>query len=95
MVWGLRAGQDTPPEIISKINADMVAMLGDPAIKEKFKVLGVLAQGSTPAELAARNKADAALLGADHQGGQYQGRVNRDRDVSAGRSIGIMPLGLV
>jgi tripartite-type tricarboxylate transporter receptor subunit TctC len=51
----------TPPEIISKINADMVTMLADPAIKEKYKVLGVLAQSSAPAELAARNKADAAL----------------------------------
>jgi len=51
----------TPPEIISKINGDMAAMLRDPAVAEKFKVLGVLAQGSTPAELAARNQADAAL----------------------------------
>jgi tripartite-type tricarboxylate transporter receptor subunit TctC len=51
----------TPPEIISKINGDMVAMLRDPAVAEKLKVLGVLAQSSTPAELAARNQADAAL----------------------------------
>jgi len=51
----------TPPEIISKINADMATMLRDPAIKEKYKVLGVLAQSSTSAELAARNKADGDL----------------------------------
>jgi tripartite-type tricarboxylate transporter receptor subunit TctC len=38
-----------------------VTMLADSAIKEKYKVLGVLAQSSTPAELAAKNKADAAL----------------------------------
>jgi tripartite-type tricarboxylate transporter receptor subunit TctC len=59
--YGIYAPAKTPPEIISKINADMVAMLGEPAIKEKYKVLGVLAKGSTPAELAARNKADKAL----------------------------------
>jgi tripartite-type tricarboxylate transporter receptor subunit TctC len=59
--YGIYVPAKTPPEIISKINADMVTMLADPAIKEKYKVLGVLAQGSTPAELAARNKADAAL----------------------------------
>jgi tripartite-type tricarboxylate transporter receptor subunit TctC len=61
--YGVYAPAKTPPEIISKINADMVTMLGDPAVKERFKVLGVLAQGSSPAELADRNKADAALWG--------------------------------
>jgi tripartite-type tricarboxylate transporter receptor subunit TctC len=59
--YGVYAPAKTPPEIISKINADMVTILGDPAVKEKYKMLGVLAQGSTPAELAYRNKADAAL----------------------------------
>ena len=50
----------TPQDIIAKINADMAAMLSDPAVKEKFKMLGVLPQGSTPQELTARNVADAA-----------------------------------
>jgi hypothetical protein len=36
----------------------MAAMLSNPAIKEKFKVLGVLPRASTPQELAA---ADAVL----------------------------------
>jgi tripartite-type tricarboxylate transporter receptor subunit TctC len=53
----------TPPDIIGKINADMAAMLSDWSIKEKFKTLGVLPQGSTPQELAAMNVADAALWG--------------------------------
>ena len=51
----------TPTDIIAKINADMAAMLRDPAIKGKFKVLGVLPQGSTPQELTAMNVPDAAL----------------------------------
>jgi tripartite-type tricarboxylate transporter receptor subunit TctC len=59
--YGVYAPAKTPPEIISKINGDMVAMLRDAAVAEKFKVLGVLAQGSTPAELSTRNQADAAL----------------------------------
>jgi tripartite-type tricarboxylate transporter receptor subunit TctC len=51
----------TPADIVAKINADMAAMLREPAIKEKFKLLGVLPQGSAPQELAAMNVADAAL----------------------------------
>jgi tripartite-type tricarboxylate transporter receptor subunit TctC len=51
----------TPADIVSKINGDMAAMLREPAIKEKFKILGVLPQGSAPQELAAMNVADAAL----------------------------------
>jgi tripartite-type tricarboxylate transporter receptor subunit TctC len=39
----------------------MVAALADPAIKQKFEPLGILAQSSTPEELAARNAADAKL----------------------------------
>jgi tripartite-type tricarboxylate transporter receptor subunit TctC len=39
----------------------MITMLSNPAIKEKYAPLGVLAQGSTPQELAAKNAADAVL----------------------------------
>ena len=53
----------TPAAIVAKINADLATMLGDPAIKDKFKLLGVLAQASTPQQLAAMNLADAALWG--------------------------------
>jgi tripartite-type tricarboxylate transporter receptor subunit TctC len=53
----------TPAEIIAKVNADMAAILNDTAAKERFKLLGVLPRGSTPAELTAMNLADAALWG--------------------------------
>src|SRR4029077_18894772 len=53
----------TPTDIIAKVNADMAAVLNDTAIKDKFKLLGVLPRGSTPQELAAMNVADAALWG--------------------------------
>lgn len=64
MSWyGLYAPAKTPPDIIKKINANLVALLARPEIKQKFKPLGVEAHGSTPAELAAKNEADAALWG--------------------------------
>jgi tripartite-type tricarboxylate transporter receptor subunit TctC len=47
--------------VVAKINADMAAVLNDAAIKERFKLLGVLPRGSAPQELAAMNVADAAL----------------------------------
>jgi tripartite-type tricarboxylate transporter receptor subunit TctC len=53
----------TPPDIIAKINADMAAVLNDAAIKDKFKLLGVLPRASTLQELGAMNVADAALWG--------------------------------
>jgi tripartite-type tricarboxylate transporter receptor subunit TctC len=61
--YGIYAPAKTPADLIKRINADMVAMLAKPAVKEKFKPLGVEAQGSTPAELAAKNQGDAALWG--------------------------------
>jgi tripartite-type tricarboxylate transporter receptor subunit TctC len=61
--YGLYAPARTPPEVIKKINADMVAMLADPAIKDKFAPLGVLARSSAPEELVAKNAADAKLWG--------------------------------
>jgi len=61
--YGIYLPAKTPPDIVKKMNADTVAMLSEPGIKQKYEPLGVLAQGSTPAELAAKNEADAALWG--------------------------------
>jgi tripartite-type tricarboxylate transporter receptor subunit TctC len=51
----------TPPDVVGKLNADLGAILDQPAIKDRFKLLGVLPRASTPADLAAMNVADAAL----------------------------------
>jgi tripartite-type tricarboxylate transporter receptor subunit TctC len=51
----------TPPDVVRKLNADLGAILNEAAIKDKFKLLGVLPRASTPAELVAMNVADAAL----------------------------------
>jgi tripartite-type tricarboxylate transporter receptor subunit TctC len=61
--YALYAPAKTPPDIIKKINSDMVAILAQPAVQKKFEPLGVLAQSSTPAELAAKNAGDAKLWG--------------------------------
>jgi tripartite-type tricarboxylate transporter receptor subunit TctC len=61
--YGVYAPVKTPADIVRKINADMVAILAKPDVREKFKPLGVEARGSTPAALAAMNQADAALWG--------------------------------
>jgi tripartite-type tricarboxylate transporter receptor subunit TctC len=51
----------TPPDVVGKLNADLGAILNAPAIKDRFKLLGVLPRASTPADLVAMNVADAAL----------------------------------
>jgi tripartite-type tricarboxylate transporter receptor subunit TctC len=50
----------TPPDIVKKMNTNCVAMLAEPAIRDKYATLGISAASSTPEELAAMNKADAA-----------------------------------
>jgi len=61
--YGLYVPAKTPPDIVKKINGDVVAMLRAPAMQEKFAPLGVLVASSTPQELTAKNTADAALWG--------------------------------
>jgi tripartite-type tricarboxylate transporter receptor subunit TctC len=61
--YGLYVPASTPPAIVAKMNADIVVMLREPAVKEKFVPLGIVAAGSSPKELAERNSADAALWG--------------------------------
>jgi len=61
--YGLYVPAKTPLDVVKKMNADVVAMLNEPAIKEKYEPLGVLVASSSPAELAAKNSADVALWG--------------------------------
>jgi tripartite-type tricarboxylate transporter receptor subunit TctC len=56
--YALYVPAQTPPEIVKKMNADTVAMLGEPAIKQKYQDLGIVATGSSSAELVAMNSAD-------------------------------------
>ena len=53
----------TPAEIVKKLHADTVAILREPAIKSKLEQVGVMAIGSTPAELAAQLKSETEMWG--------------------------------
>jgi len=56
--YAIFAPGKTPPEIVRKVNADIVTALADPASRERLEQLGVVIVGSTPAELAAHLKAE-------------------------------------
>jgi tripartite-type tricarboxylate transporter receptor subunit TctC len=61
--YGLYVPAKTSAPIVKKMHADTAAMLAEPAVKARFETLGVVVVGSTPDELAARARADAALWG--------------------------------
>lgn len=48
--YGMNVPLKTPPEIINKINAELVKALKDPQLVERMFVVGAEAVGSTPAE---------------------------------------------
>jgi tripartite-type tricarboxylate transporter receptor subunit TctC len=58
----LFAPKGTPEAIVNKINADVVKVLADPEVKERFASGGVEVIPSTPAELAARMKSELAIF---------------------------------
>jgi tripartite-type tricarboxylate transporter receptor subunit TctC len=53
----------TPPEIVHKLNADTVAVLAEPGIRDKMGQIGVAVVGSTPEELARHLRAETELWG--------------------------------
>ena len=53
VAWhGLFAAGGTPPDIVAKLNAEVVAILAQPDIRRKFEDLGLEVATSTPAGLA-------------------------------------------
>lgn len=61
--YGVFAPAKTPPAIIAKLNAEVVAFLNAAETKERFFNAGLEANGSTPEQLVAFMKADVARLG--------------------------------
>jgi tripartite-type tricarboxylate transporter receptor subunit TctC len=61
--YALYVPAQTPPEIVRKLNADAVAVLAEPAIREKMEQIGVAVVGSTQAELARHLRAETELWG--------------------------------
>jgi tripartite-type tricarboxylate transporter receptor subunit TctC len=58
--FGLLAPAGTPPDIVSRISADTAAALAEADLRARFAAAGAETVGGTPAQLAARIKADAA-----------------------------------
>ena len=61
--YGLFMPGKTPPEIVRKINADMVTMLGEEQTKTRLAPLGIVSASSTPEQLAAEAKSETELWG--------------------------------
>jgi tripartite-type tricarboxylate transporter receptor subunit TctC len=61
--YALQVPAQTPPDIVRKLNADVVAVLAEPAIRDKMELLGVAVIGSTPDELARHLRAETELWG--------------------------------
>lgn len=61
--FGLAAPKDTPPAVINKLQAALVASLDEPDIQRKLKDLGWVIVGNTPKEALERARADYTLLG--------------------------------
>ncbi len=57
---GIFAPAATPASVISRLNQEILTLLGKPDVKERFISVGVKAIGSSPEQLAATLKADAA-----------------------------------
>ncbi|MGD0025483.1 MAG: tripartite tricarboxylate transporter substrate-binding protein, partial [Xanthobacteraceae bacterium] len=60
---GLFARAGTPKSIVEKINAALVADLKRPETAERFKAIGIDAQGDTPEEFRAFIAAESAKWG--------------------------------
>jgi tripartite-type tricarboxylate transporter receptor subunit TctC len=56
--WGVLLPAGTPKPVVDKFHADMVKVMQDPVVKQKFADLGVEAISSTPAQFDAFIKAE-------------------------------------
>jgi tripartite-type tricarboxylate transporter receptor subunit TctC len=61
--YALYVPAKTPPDIIGKLNADVVAVLKNPEFRDKFEQLGVTIVGSTPEALDRHLRAEFELWG--------------------------------
>jgi tripartite-type tricarboxylate transporter receptor subunit TctC len=61
--FALFVAAKTPPAIVAQLNADAVAALNYPAVKQRYAQLGATVVGSTQAELGAHLKAEMERWG--------------------------------
>jgi tripartite-type tricarboxylate transporter receptor subunit TctC len=60
---GLLAPAKTPPEVLSRLNAEVVKVLNESSVRERFAELGQEIVGSTPAEFDAHIRSELARWG--------------------------------
>ncbi len=58
--FGILSPAGTPPEIVNRLNAEIVKILNEPAMRERLEGDGTTVVTSSPAEFAALVKADVA-----------------------------------
>ena len=56
--FGILAPAKTPPELVARLNRDIVAVLKSPEVQQRFAEVGAEPIGDTPQQMAARVKAD-------------------------------------
>jgi tripartite-type tricarboxylate transporter receptor subunit TctC len=61
--YALHVPAQTPPDIVRKLNRDVVAVINEPAIRDKMELLGVAVIGSTPQELDRHVRGEIELWG--------------------------------
>ena len=61
--WGMLAPRGVPPEIVAKLNAEIVRVHALPDVRERYAGLGVEAVSSTPQYFADYIKSEAARFG--------------------------------
>ena len=74
---GLIAPGATPKAIIDTINKDVVAIIREPAVRDKLAAQLMEPVGSTPEEFRAPHERRNRALGAGDQGGGYQDQLAR------------------
>ena len=57
--FGMFAPAGTPPDVVARLQREVVASLGAPDVLERFAAVGAEPVGSTPAEFVARIRSDA------------------------------------
>jgi tripartite-type tricarboxylate transporter receptor subunit TctC len=56
--FALFVSAKTPPDIVARLNADAIAALNYPAVRERYAQLGATVVGSTPQQLAAHLRSE-------------------------------------
>ena len=76
--YGLWVPKGTPKDVIAKLNATMIDVFNDPAVKKRFAELGLdtpLARAADARGAARVPEVGGRQVVADHQGGQHQAAV--------------------